>query len=377
MAVGLFICGNVEPGQYQVVSGILETIISIVDEHVVFFDLYKTDRVAKIVSNLAECDVVKLDISHCKDWKEVLGYYGDVLKDNNIDTLFFTKCVIFGGFNKYNGGVVKNLKKAFKAGNFRHSWTFQSTKTILSKFLFVLKASNVCQNVYHYVVDPQEFVFQDFVKFKNFERIYYLDRSFEGCKLGFLHEHKLISEATVRDKTADFVFYATAVSKRRQFIADAKEELESTPNWDCMIIVAKSLGAKERTAAISQDEYFDKLSVAKYTLVIKSYDETTFSSWRFIEAAARGCLPFVHKDVCLIDCESTYPTIAKIIRKYLIVDDFAHVADNIESWPEKKRLKLLEMILQSDDWAKISTKAQIAAQWRELGLPGLPIVKEV
>jgi hypothetical protein len=373
MAVGLFICGNVEPGQNQVVSGILETLINMIDDRIVFFDLYKTDRVAKIVSNLDRCEVVKLDIKPYEDWKQVMDYYKEVITASGIDTLIFTKCVIFGGFTKYDGGVVRNLRKAFKAGNFKHSWTFESTKTILSKFLFVLSSSKICNNVYHYVVDPQEFVFQDFVRFKNFERIYYLDRGYEGCKLGFLHEHKLIEGAETKEKTTDFVFYATAVSKRRQFIADAKEELETTPNWDCRIIVTKALGAKERIHAISQNEYFDKLSMARYTLVIKSYDETTFSSWRFIEAAARGCLPFVYSDVCLTDMERTFPQITKIIRKHLLVEDFAHVARNIQEWPEEKRLKAIKAIQSTDDWKRISDVGMIVKQWDDLALPGVSV----
>ena len=77
---------------------------------------------------------------------------------------------------------------------------------------------------------------------------------------------------------------------------------------------------KKDNTYISQVEYYNKLSHSKFTLIIPSYDITTFSIIRFLEAISNRCLPLVLDTVNLTDLKNTFPDIYNIVKKNLVVN---------------------------------------------------------
>lgn len=69
--------------------------------------------------------------------------------------------------------------------------------------------------------------------------------------------------------------------------------------YSCKHVPRKDL-IDDSDELLSYDEYLDLLWHSKYTLIIPSYDTTTFSLRRFVEALMQDCVPIVY-DKCNID----------------------------------------------------------------------------
>ena len=80
---------------------------------------------------------------------------------------------------------------------------------------------------------------------------------------------------------------------------------------------------------LSYDEYLDLLWHSKYTLIIPSYDTTTFSLRRFVEALMQDCVPIVY-DRCNIDWMPV--ELQNILKMHsLIVYDFSKLKDHVNA----------------------------------------------
>lgn len=359
MALGLFVSGFIEPGQQLVVKGIFETIIDSVEQDIVIFDSFKTNKLTKLISNIDKCKVVKITDEGCNNWQDLREKYAKAIKSSGVKTLIFTKMFIWPGFTRFDDRNFVSFRKALRQGDFTHGWK-GGTRQVLSKLLFILTASKLCDNVYHYVVDPKEIDFTN-INFNHFKRLYYLKR--EGCIWIPLFENQLVNSRCNKDtKEIDFVLYCTAFAEERKWLVDSKQEWESVPLWDVKVICIGGRGE-----AVPQTEYYDKLSNSRYTAVIKSYDKTTFSSWRFMEAVARDCLPFIFSDVALEECKSTYPNIYDIILDdELVVKGMDDIKSKISKWDESKRIETLTKIKQTPEWKFLSSMNGIKKRLKQV-----------
>lgn len=108
------------------------------------------------------------------------------------------------------------------------------------------------------------------------------------------------------------------------------------------------------------------LAKSRFTLIIPSYDITTFSIIRFVESVSHGCLPFV-LDSCNIDAlENDFLNFKEIIEKYLIVHNFKEIDRKISEISEKERINIIKEIQQSDDWRRINNINYLKKCWREI-----------
>lgn len=363
MATGLFVCGNLDKQSEMTVRCVMEPIIETVDD-LVIFDWAKT-KLEKTVQNIHEAKLVKYRIEDCKDWREIRDMYKRLLKENDIDTFIIFKVVLSAGFKRGDMGKVIGFKNKLKQGDMTTSFNYMSSKVLLAKYMFVEVASRICDNVYHFVLDPQEASFTDTIKFKHFERLYGMNNKTHRFMPCF--EYGLSKNGFTLDKEIDFVFYCSAATEDRAHIAAAKDKLEAVKGWDVQINIprGKQVGEK-KTTPLSQSKYYERLAGSKYTACVRAYDETAFSLYRFLEALAHGCLSFVFSDCCIDDVETTFPQIHKIISDYLIVDSFKQIRDNIRNWPEKKRLGLLKKIRQTDDWQQAIKLSYLKDCWGKL-----------
>lgn len=363
MAVGLFVCGNLDKQTEMTVKCVLEPIIKAID-NLVIFD-WSVHSLERMVSNINQVKLVKYNINECKDWLEIVKLYKSLLRDNDIDTFIIFKVVLSNGFKRGDMGKIRGFKSNLRKGKLTTAFNFVSSKVLLSKYMFVEVASKLCDSVYHFVLDPQEASFEDVLDFNHFEKLYGMnnkDHKFMPC-----FERGLRENGYVLDKEIDFVFYCSAATKDREHIANIKDKLESIDKWDVQVNIprGKQQGDKKVTP-LPQRKYYEKLAKSRYTTCIKAYDETAFSMYRFLEAFAHGCLSFVFDDCCLTDVRLTFPQIHDIMKQYLIVKSFNEIRKNIEDWPESKRLGILNKISQTDDIKRVTKMSYVKECWGKL-----------
>lgn len=97
--------------------------------------------------------------------------------------------------------------------------------------------------------------------------------------------------------------------------------------FDCVNIYVKNTVTGENNS-IDRDQYLEKISKSKYTLILPSYDNSCFSLYRFIESIYNDCLPLIHRDCTITEVEKSY----NVDLSQLITD---------ECFSEKRRMELL------------------------------------
>ena len=158
------------------------------------------------------------------------------------------------------------------------------------------------------------------------------------------------------EKTLDFVFYGTAMNPDRQYLVDKASKIKKIKRSDVGIIT------KRDSTYVDQNTYYDKLAHAKFTLIIPSYDKTTFSIIRFLEAVSNHCLPLVLDSVDLTDLKNTFPDIYRIVKRYLVVD-IDHIQDKIN---ETDYDKIIKKIFNTDSVKKFTDLEYFKKEWNKI-----------
>lgn len=158
----------------------------------------------------------------------------------------------------------------------------------------------------------------------------------------YLHDTKFgyIDATRSEFKRHDFAFSMTNVwadKNDRTEIIDALQYMhtksfnDSTKfifQYACKHIVRQDL-IDSSDELLSYDDYLDLLWHSKYTLIIPSYDTTTFSLRRFVEALIQECVPLVY-DKCNIDWMPT--ELRHILEQHnLIVSDLSKLKEHINA----------------------------------------------
>ena len=186
--------------------------------------------------------------------------------------------------------------------------------------------------LYKHVPEVKQFFFHEHVgyEFCPFQQYSYL----HDTKFGYM-------DATCSEfKRHDFAFSMTNVwsdKNDRTEIIDTLQYMhtksfnDSTKfifQYACKHIARKDL-IDSSDELLSYDEYLDLLWYSKYTLIIPSYDTTTFSLRRFVEALIQECVPLVY-DKCNIDWMPT--ELRHILEQHnLIVSDLSKLKEHINA----------------------------------------------
>lgn len=354
--VALFLCGKIDDSSIMSTKCVINTLLKVIDG-LVIIDPFAGNKLKKIVTDGTE--IIKYDVKNLGGWKEIYKYNRELLESNNIDTMIVFKVILAEGFKHGDMGQILRFKRERKQNDII-GFNFNQTKNVLTKFSLVESASVICTNVYHFILDPQEASFEDVCNFNNFKKLYGMKRD-GGYKYMPCFEYGVNENAKHIEKKKDFVFYCSAVTEDRAYIVKIKDKLESIEGWDVRINVPKA-----KVKPLKQNEYYDKLAEARYSLCIPAYNKTAFSMYRFIEAACNDCLCFIHKDVCLDDAKNTFPDIYNIMVEHLIVDNFKHVRRNIKSVSENDRQDILRKIKSTKSWNKIMELENIRKMWSKL-----------
>lgn len=190
------------------------------------------------------------------------------------------------------------------------------------------------QNIklYKHVPAIKQFFFHEHIgyEFCPFQQYSYL----HGKKFGYI-------DVVGSDfKKHDFAFSMTNVwsdKNDRTEIIDTLQYMHTKSfNHDTKFIfqyVCKHIARKDLIDSsdelLSYDEYLDLLWHSKYTLIIPSYDTTTFSLRRFVEALMQDCVPIVY-DKCNIDWMPV--ELQSILKMHsLIVYDLSKLKDHVNA----------------------------------------------
>ena len=362
--VGIYIGGSMAQSNSNVIGYFLQHVPTFLNEEVVFIDKFRVRKAERFSS----CDVIKYDgrefIDAVQDWGLYLRHAKEFLVENGIDKLIVVKLPYSNGFKRNDDNVVKNF---LKSDDPRKSMSFISVRSQFETFKFIEAASSVCDFVYQYVIDPEEVTLSDYFGFKSFDKLYYLDN--DCYEFAPYWSYGLMNDAGVKneDKERDFMFYCTAEGDNRKWLRDIADDVEKKCCLDINIIRKGSKKNATKKKVISQDLYFQLLSTSKYTAVIPSYSDTTFSWMRFIEAVMCGCLPLVFKSCNLDEMRKTFPDICDIIESSLLVSDFFECEDVVNGMSENGRERIVNDIFYCDSLQNVLDIEWIRKRWQSIG----------
>lgn len=320
-----------------------------------------------LLTRVCDCKTIDghlVSMAYDLGWVKFRKKIQSMLIENDIDTLIVFSSQMGGGINFKNQSVIKTCLKGCSRDD-AYGAKFSIAMQQYVYIQFILAASDVCENVYQYIIDPTEPDYSRAIEFDNFKTLYYAACKRRNAVIMPFYEYglKRYCDYTV-DKTIEFTFGATALTEARQYMIDSKEYLENHDGWDCNIITKANVGVRP------QSEYFYGLAQSKFSLVIPSYDVETFSIERFFECVFCDCVPLVFSSCCLGDI-SCYPDIVDIINSYLLVDSFDDIDSKIATFSDSMRKQVIYDIMKSESVRMITDLDWLKNRWSQLkGLGG-------
>ena len=346
------VVGSYSPIEENWIKNILNTLNKSIDD-LTLLDFNKSNKVEKLFED--ECKVKKLDVSSLNSWKEIIKKYENVLEE--FDAIFLVRFVIITGLKKGKDNQVYNWIKKHKE-NDNYSMNYVSMKTIYSRLALVSVAGELNKRVFHIVIDPQELSYDNYFKFKEYRRIFQLKR--DDAIYGPYYEYCLCkyNKVSSEDKEKLLFFIGTALSEDRNFLYDLYEDFKGHEGIYFGLYDGKKF--KER---VPQRQYFEELKKAKYTVIIKAYDATSFSMTRFMEAIVLDCIPLILDDVCLDELKNTFEDMYKLALKLVVSKEELcnRVSTNFDN-----DHKILEEIKACKSYKKITTLEKVKAYYKKL-----------
>lgn len=310
-----------------------------------FFKSNKLDKIAK-----REC--LKVDVKK-KNWDEVKEEMDLFLEKEKFDKMFIVGLPSFDTLNYNRYDSFKKILEKIKEDN-TYAFNYTTTREILiPQLIFIEKCIEKNIDIINLVYDPSFVSLRKVYPNYKIKEVYSLNKPEKDLKFFpyyeramFLDNDKLKSNL----KLNDLLFYCTVITEDRNWVLNYKDTLE---RLGCKLITDT---LKE---SCSQTEYFEKLSYSKYTIVIPSFDKTTFSIYRMLEALSVNCLPFIYKDCDLTDLKNTFPKLFRFIFDFdLILNDFSELEEKMKLFDEvrediieyfnENKNELLENILDND-----------------------------
>ena len=203
-------------------------------------------------------------------------------------------------------------------------------------------------NARHIVLDPQEVDFGNYLKFKSYSRHCILKNA--HCRYLPLYECSLGLCMTPAEKERDFFFIGSVYSDDRKYLYGLEKQVTNTESF-----VFKIADSKEnKKNVLSQDDYYKEIGKSRYTLVIPSYDKTSFSMIRFFESIYGECVPLILDLCCTKDFEATFPEIFELVKKYSLIVSASELNERSKHYGEDK--KFIDEVKNTRIWKAISDK---------------------
>lgn len=353
MKVGLFIAGGVESSQKEIVKAIVYTLSKLYE--IIIFTTNSGNKLKYLLQD--NCSLVHLDEMTSKDnWIDKYNESVKIIKKYNISNMFIIKQTILQSYNYNNGTIIENYIQNWKI-NPKFSMNFNMMKTLYEKICFITAIAKTCKTI-EFVIDPQQIQVNKYINFEyGYKNFYILNKKEIGLEYANFYEPYYYNTEK-QDKQKDFCFACTALTKDRKYIINCEDKFKKT--WLIKIVKSNKTGKK-----LSQQEYYEWLKQSKYTLIIPSYDVSTFSIIRFVEALKYGCIPLIHIKCNLNDLKYTFEELYDYVNDKLIINKIACIQDKINELDYNKVLEDLQKILKNAGIYNIKKiKNKIEKEWR-------------
>ena len=349
MKNAILVQGNIDAGQTEIIKYIIKQVIKFTKAEVI--DFYKGPKLKNILGGV---ETVKY-IFNQNNWCDEAENIDRFLDDKSYDNIFVLRAPMFKNFRCDKVDMAISFLEDYELRP-DYSRNFMIMKKVYDRILFIGRAADKGINLIQIIIDPQEPIVRQWSSGKGTE-LYILNSG--KLKYAPLYEYMMFESLKCMDNTKrqKFTFYCSALTKDRLYIVEYKEYLEW--NYDCKIIT------KEDRKSIKQQDYYNKLSKSKYTLIIPSYDTSTFSMIRFLEAIMVDCLPIIYSLCDLTDLKRTFPDIYTIVKRKLIVGDIRGLDDKMTE-VDDERINILDEIKATKSFKKITKEEMVNKYYTKL-----------
>ena len=254
----------------------------------------------------------------CKSWKESFEILDNIAK--KIKLIIIMLNTLSKDIHLGNEHQIDKLYNSVK--NNDQLFTNFVMLNMIYKYIFAIiyLARRYNIPVKHIIYDPQEFIFDTLVPKVSNYYFYDLEKNnsqyFPYVEYGFFYKKV---EKFIYVKEYDFVFGTTAITKDRKWICDFIVNLSNKMKNKIKYKIYFKSNFTKHNNYIDYIDYIRMIKMARYTLVIPSYDKDEFSTTRFFEALAYDCIPLILHNVNFEKGLQHYKEITNIIKKYLIV----------------------------------------------------------
>ena len=366
--IAAYIADSITAGRMRVLESFLSALYEFVSKDVVVINTSSSGLIDSVVpEGMKQIDFKTNEVvKRTGNWPDYIDACKKFLVDNSITTMFIIGSTMVQ--NKKFGdehSIARDVDRMHHEVNLRMN--FVSMRTFYSRVQFINACSQVCKYVYHQVVDPQE---PDYSRVFDFnEYVEFVDLQFESRRRVLMPYYEWYSfkedqnSIEFSDRNVAFTFGASAVTADRHYLIALVDEMKEAFEREKLqydILLRKKVEAgKSRTPFVDQRQYVYDLQYAVATIVVPAYDAEAFSWFRFVESAARGCVPLVHKECSIDSIKKCYPETYKVICDELIVDDAADVVEKVKKFTnDSERIKICKKIQDS-----IASRHVFDIQW--------------
>lgn len=289
---------------------------------------------------------------------------------------------------------IKNRKNKFKIVNcnddinydilFIFGGTFKDKEKIknsvleknsFDKYFYLNKfiERNLNIKICNYLYDPKCTKLSDvdvISKSLNGRKIEYLNAYYDKTK-----NHKALSifeyfcfkdyNVNFKIKKYDFVFgYTASIETDRKYLSDF---IRSNVNENEKVLIFTKDKFTKRNNLINQKEYFDKIRMSKFSLVVPSNDKDSFSFSRMLECISNGCIPLILEGCNIELIKDNYIDLYEYIKNNLVIKLNENVNDKISLIDYNKTIKEILDIKSIKEFSNQELlKEKILKQFREL-----------
>lgn len=352
--IAAYIADSITAGRMRVLESFLTALYEFVSKDVVVINSSSRGLIDSVVpEGMKQIDFKTNEVvKQTGNWPDYIDACKKFLVDNDITTMFIIGSTMVQ--NKKFGDehlIAKDVDRMQHEVNLRMN--FVSMRTFYTRVQFINACSQVCKHAYHQVIDPQE---------PDYSRVFDFDDYAEFVDLQFASRRRVLmpyyewysfkdgqNSIEFSDRNIAFTFGASAVTADRHYLIALVDELEESlgkENLAYDILLRKKVEVgKSRTMFVDQRQYVYDLQYAVATVVVPAYDAEAFSWFRFVESAARGCVPLVYKECCLDSVKKCYPETYNVICDELVVNNAADIIEKVKKFTDDSdRIKTCKKI---------------------------------
>lgn len=156
-------------------------------------------------------------------------------------------------------------------------------------------------------------------------------------------------------KEIDFAFGFTAYDEtRKQFLEDLKKIIDKKHELYYCYTNNEGVLVDIR---LPYEEYLQRISVSKTTLLVPAYDMSTFSMHRFVEAISVNCLPIIFEAAFEYGFAG-FPDTITYVEQHLLLHEITKLNDKIESL-SKNHKSILAGLLKTSYFTNLTNQKNL------------------